>query len=560
MKSLTLLFSLLLLSGPASAFCVDPVAAGTSLVRWKNGQPLHATPIPVYVVTSGANAVDDDPDKDQTAGAGVTEANFIDITKSAIRALSETSAEIRPYFAGSIPTSGMAVEGIVIQSPDIPNVISSEDPVLLSGGRVGSRITITAANASVEYTNAPADFSSPEHITPLKGLLLHEMLHSFGLNHLHEPCDTSKYSNDPQHCSTAGCQSAFASALKDRLEHPTRDDIEGIRFRFGSRFRAFEVLESSDAANWAPLSFSSVHSTRSPPGISAFNGETFGRGGSAVVFTDQTDFLFIVSDFGGSGLYSHPERVGGALALHRTFHRPAVAIGDDYIVVAWIDEENREEGTSSFRVKFAVKNLINGTWSYPLADDAVLHQEIGLAYDATSGLFIFVKGGLSAGNGFIRAMNAATGAKSAGGNVLNGTGTTPFVIRSISKPSCRDQLLPSECVLTSSRSSDMRSLEFRIRVISGSPGDDAVHLNTLSADSAGRSDLTWGPAGMLATGSNNGSSSNYYLMPSFGSVDTPMGTFTTNYWPAAVGTWSRWTYSPPAGWTLTVRYRAVVAP
>jgi len=107
--------------------------------------------------------------------------------------------------------------------------------------------------------------------------------------------------------------------------------------------------------------------------------------------------LFIVTDFGATGLYSHPERVGGNLAIHRTFHRPAVAIGGDYIVVAWIDEESREEGVSSFRVKFAVKNLATGTWSYPFSDDGVLHQEIGLAYDAASSLFLFVKGGLSAG-------------------------------------------------------------------------------------------------------------------------------------------------------------------
>lgn len=144
----------------AHAYCADEdqtLEHNKGLYRFRPGRDRSGHRIPVYIITSGSRSVIDDAAKTSTSGLGLTKARIIEEVKATARAISETPANLRVYYAGEVDTSaatGSPIEAIVVGSQD-GSFASSETSLKVSSGVYGSYVNLKAATSTYGWTTDP---------------------------------------------------------------------------------------------------------------------------------------------------------------------------------------------------------------------------------------------------------------------------------------------------------------------------------------------------------------------------------------------------------------------
>lgn len=544
-------------SAPLAAFCADPANAQEPLLRWKVGKALSGTQIPIWVVTSGSRAVDDDPAKVFTTGTDLPQATVIEAVKRAARSLSETPANVSLYFAGTIGTDSVPREGIQVQSSDIIGQANSQVLVAINATSSGSRINLHGISPGDPFKWSADPSADGIDTLYLTSVLLHEMLHSLSLNHMHDPCAPANFTNDPLHCSQSGCTSLRRSAMADSLDYPTADDISGIQYSFGSRLRSLAVYESTDGVSWqAGSSIPSYVKTRVPPAISGL-GVSNPAVRSVVAYADELYRPTVLIDT-GSG-YGPPSTVGGSLAVNFTMRRMSVAVRGDEIAVAWFDEEDQELRP---RRRVSVR-AANGTWSEPYAlssNEGGRFPNMEIALDPTAGKYLLVSRTNTSnfGAATILAPPSAVGVQ----NILNfgipGIGTG-WPHRNLTKPACSVQL--ANCVIAAASSPTYEWSFHHISISNSSNVDDSRDLASSALDPMGMNDLAINKDGVVVATYSH-SSQNAYVgrRASLSSPFTVEATHVSNFWPIAVGIEAHRDQLGPSLFIDRNTFRVVVAP
>lgn len=527
-----LLLAPALASHDAHAYCAEQPGS-YSLNRFVVGGTRHGQPIPVYVVTSGVNSVVADPAKVNFPDAlGLSKSQVIEAVQEVARNLSETGANLRFQYAGEL-TSLTWREGVVIHTPD--GSCGGWEDDWCSGGKCGSLVALCAG---VPYVIDPYSDDVPTGTLSVHGGLLHEMTHSLGLNHLHQYCDPGNFTNDPNHCSEPGCSSRHFGALNNWREFSTVDDILGFKFGFGTQARQVYGYSSptGDAGTWTTLAFPNPIFTNVPMALSGADNSFLG-GASALVTTDANDRLQISIDY-GSG-YQAPIPVGASGLGPLTYHRPAVAVGNGDVLVAWIHDEVDDLVPE---IRMARYDISSDSWAptVEMTDVEGYFQTIGLGYDSTNSVFLLSSRYQGNAMGLVSVVDGLS-STALGIDYLIGSLWNPVPLRQLGKTGCHyDSSLGDErCYTAAAARTDGLYL---VRGDISFP--DYVYRGVIYYDtknSYGLTDSVVSPSGAILT-ARAISTHNVWIekYDSYGGASAPVLSPATYDWPSAVGLRTTW--------------------
>ena len=561
MKGLVIFAILLLGAATADAYCVVAPGEG-AFNRFTSGRSLNDTPIPIYLVTSGVNSVLDDPAKVNSHGVGLTQSEMENALRAIARSWSESSARVKMYYAGTRASSDPSVEAWLILSFDDASRGITTSAVTVSSGINGALTSIKPGSPTNVYTTSPFDSANSSNIKYFKQLLMHESYHALGGGPTphpddFEPCPSDFVKNEPGWCSVGSfCDGHNTSVLSIVRESPTSDDILGARARYGVRTRTMKLYQSSSgvAGTWT-LTNSFLDYSNVPPAISA---PTSGhlQTGSAIAYTDTADVLRVLYD-NGSGSYGSSLLVGGL--AYKTVQKPLVAVGNGKVMVQWIDMADLT-GHSAI-IDTCILTLNTGIWSCFQGDSTILSMNsinstwFGNDFDGGSGRFV------NTGYDDFNSEPRVTTVNETNGRWSQQASLGTIGIRGLSKPSCTAILIvggASDCFMTTAWGSTYRARFIRFHVnASAVPVYDSTTAKFING-AFGLNDLAQGNSGdFIVSRSNNDSTATVFKTNLMSTNVSDLDTFTTNYWPIAVGGLTTWTSFPISA---TTTYRLVIAP
>lgn len=548
----------------ASAYCAE--TDGPALAEWHPGGARAGTPIPVRMVTSGTYSVTDDTSTPEPDGLGLSTSQVAKAIRQAIQSFNETSVSQKLYYAGTANSAPQI--GISIGARSAPAGGSTEGEVHVGGGEYGSRIKLEpsyppGSSNGVSYILGDFTDATPLGTFSIKSTLLHEMGHSLGLAHLHQPCDSSNVTDDPNHCSGSGCSSDFASTLNYYLNRPTRDDIEGMTLVFGEAVRSYKVYESSTGGSgtWVDITASVDNGAMfsAVPLASSTAPGAYRESGHAIAGTDAFDGRLWVAIDDGAGGYGPPSYVSNGSSMKATFKRPTVAFDGDRVTVAFVDESNKALPHGNMRI--ASKSANGGTWTFhtvlDLSGYTGKYNTLGIAYDSSRRLL----GGFreDAGGGERHVGFVDDGDPSASFPFIEDTvAFGPTNISNASKPASSGLLTNVFATLQVSVEASGYFLGMSKGTISGTtisnPSNKTLGYSAYGAvDLAGTEDKGW-----LGTFSQGNSFSWVFFQPTYASSPGNWKSFPTNYWPISVGEHTVWTYCGGLQWCGAANYRVFV--
>jgi hypothetical protein len=246
-----------------------------------------------------------------------------------------------------------------------------------------------------------------------KGVLMHELLHSLGLQH-HEldvcQCQELGGVHGPVLLPTYGSVRTWLGVGGGYNRSLFLDDMSGLdalASSYGSAPRTFQVIEygSNDGTEWSPIGAVPLGAdgrTVAPVAASSATDDDDER--LYLAYVEENGFVRVTSrtasgwtDLGRVSTTTFPRGDGVLVHSGKTTHPPAIAYAppngthSGKIAVAWIFED---ETAAKAYVYWAVRNVAGGAWmvSSP-ADPTRLpfrtnFRRVGLGYDPTADVFV----------------------------------------------------------------------------------------------------------------------------------------------------------------------------